>query len=320
MSHNINSNIVLLIGTGPMAVAYAKVLQGQKIDFQVVGRGVASAQNFYEETGEKPITGGLELFLTNHDVSQFDSAIVATGTEVLLDCLRLLIQHSITKILIEKPAAVSIAELNNNKELFMSHAASIFVAYNRRFYASVLETERLIEADGGLEAMNFEFTEWTHKIDASKKVPAVLNNWFFANSTHVVDLAFFLAGKPVDWTAYSKKGNLEWHDKTVFSGAGITEKGVLFSYLSHWESAGRWGIELLTSKNKIYLKPLEGILVQPKGTITPQNHVFDDALDHEYKPGLYKQVDAFLSGNTSRFITIKEQLEMGLNVYSKMLA
>ena len=74
------------------------------------------------------------------------------------------------------------------------------------------------------------------------------------------------------------------------------------------------------SKNKIYLKPLEGILVQPKGTITPQNHVFDDALDHEYKPGLYKQVDAFLSGNTSRFITIKEQLEMGLNVYSKMLA
>ena len=53
MSHNINSNIVLLIGTGPMAVAYAKVLQGQKIDFQVIGRGVASAQTFYEETGKK---------------------------------------------------------------------------------------------------------------------------------------------------------------------------------------------------------------------------------------------------------------------------
>ena len=320
MSHNINSNIVLLIGTGPMAVAYAKVLQGQKIDFQVIGRGVASAQTFYEETGKKPITGGLELFLENNDVSQFDAAIIATGTEVLLDCLRLLIQHSITKILIEKPAAVSIAELNNNKELFLPHAASIFVAYNRRFYASVLETERLIEADGGLEAMNFEFTEWTHKIDASKKVPAVLNNWFFANSTHVVDLAFFLAGKPLDWTAYSKKGNLEWHEKTVFSGAGITEKGVLFSYLSHWESAGRWGIELLTHNRKIYLKPLEGVLIQRKGLLDIEKHVFDNTLDVLYKPGLFRQVEAFLNNDNSRLINIKEHLEIANQIYIKILS
>ncbi len=320
MSNNINSNIVLLIGTGPMAVAYAKVLQGQKKDFQVVGRGLSSAQTFYDETGIKTFTGGLEFFLENNDVSQFDSAIVATGTEVLMDCLKLLIQYSITKILVEKPAALSIAELNDNKELFLPYSSSIFVAYNRRFYTSVLEIERLIKEDGGIEAINFEFTEWTHKIDPSKKLLAVLNNWFFANSSHVVDLAFFLAGKPIDWTAYAKKGNLEWHNKTVFSGAGITEKGVLFSYLSHWESVGRWGIEILTKKNKFYLKPLEGILVQPKGSIMPQNHVFDDALDHLYKPGLYKQVEAYLSGNTSRFISIKDQLEMGLDVYLKMLA
>jgi predicted dehydrogenase len=319
MSNNLNDNTVLLIGTGPMAVAYAKVLQGLRVEFQVIGRGETSAQNFFNETGKKPIIGGLESFLKHNDVSTFRAAIIATGTEALLSCLKLLITHSIAKILIEKPAALSIDELNTNKEIFMPFASAIYVAYNRRFYASVLETERLLELDGGLEAMNFEFTEWTHKIDPTKKVSSVLNNWFFANSTHVVDLAFFLAGKPLDWIAYSKKGNLEWHDKTVFSGAGITEKGVLFSYLSHWESAGRWGIELLTSKNKIYLKPLEGILVQPKGTITPQNHVFDDVLDHEYKPGLYKQVEAFLSGNTSRFITINEQLEIGLQIYQKML-
>lgn len=320
MSNNINNNNVLLIGTGPMAVAYTKVLQGQKIEFQVVGRGVASAQTFYEETGKNPITGGLELFLKNNDTSQFDAAIIATGSEVLLECLSLLIQHSITKILIEKPAAVSIAELNNNKALFMPHAASIFVAYNRRFYASVLETERLIEADGGLEAMNFEFTEWTHKIDASKKIPAVLNNWFFANSTHVVDLAFFLAGKPLDWAAYSKKGKLDWHEKTVFSGAGITEKGVLFSYLSHWESAGRWGIELLTQNRKIYLKPLEGVLIQKKGALDIEKQEFDNALDVLYKPGLFRQVEAFLNNDKSRFINIKEHLEIANQIYIKILS
>jgi predicted dehydrogenase len=320
MSNNLINTPVLLIGTGPMALAYAKVLQGQGVPFQVIGRGATSAAAFFTETGIQPLTGGLENFLATVSPNQYQAAILATGTEALADCLKMLIAHSITTILIEKPAAVSIDELMGLKEVFMPFAATIFVAYNRRFYASVLETEALIKADGGLDALNFEFTEWTHKIDPAKKVPAVLNNWFFANSTHVVDLAFFFAGKPTNWSAYTKSGNLDWHNKTIFSGAGITDKGVVFSYLSHWESAGRWGIELLTPKNKIYLKPLEGILIQAKGTITPQNHVFDDSLDQEYKPGLYKQVEAFLKGDTARFITIQEQLEMGTEVYRKMLA
>lgn len=318
MSHNID-NTVLLIGTGPMAIEYAKVLKGQGVNFQVIGRGATSADAFFNATGKKPITGGLQNFLENVESSNNTFAILATGTEVLVDCLKMLIKKSITNLLIEKPAAVSIDELNSIKELFLPFSDSILVAYNRRFYASVLETEYILEKDGGLQAMNFEFTEWTHKIDPSKKVPEVLNNWFFANSTHVVDLAFFIAGKPLNWSAYSKSGNLEWHDKTIFSGAGITNKDVLFSYLSHWESAGRWGIELLTKNQKIYLKPLEGILLQPKGTITPQNHEFDDSLDKEYKPGLFKQVAAFLNNDRTRFINIKQQLEMGIEVYTKML-
>lgn len=318
MSDNISKK-VLLIGTGPMAVSYTKVLQGLNADFQVVGRGEKSAEAFQAETGKKPITGGLENFLkTNTDA--YSHAVLATGTEVLADCLTMLIDKSITSILIEKPAAVSIEKLNSMKDVFMPYADTILVAYNRRFYGSVLETEKLLEEDGGLQAMNFEFTEWTHKIDPAKKVTEVLNNWFFANSTHVVDLAFFLAGKPVNWSAYSKSGNLDWHDKTIFSGAGVTDKGVLFSYLSHWESAGRWGVELLTEKRKIYLKPLEGVLVQPKGKIAAEPHLFDDELDKTYKPGLYKQVEAFLNNDRERFINIKQQLETAVEVYSKMLA
>ena len=129
-----------------------------------------------------------------------------------------------------------------------------------------------------------------------------------------------MAGKPLDWTAYSKKGNLEWHEKTVFSGAGITEKGVLFSYLSHWESAGRWGIELLTQNRKIYLKPLEGVLIQRKGVLDIEKQVFDNALDVLYKPGLFRQVEAFLNNDKSRFINIKEHLEIANQIYIKILS
>ena len=86
MSHNINSNIVLLIGTGSMAVAYAKVLQGQKIDFQVVGRGVASAQTFYEETGNIYIVvNGVKFNANLRDfIYQKDSRGISGG-EIRID-------------------------------------------------------------------------------------------------------------------------------------------------------------------------------------------------------------------------------------------
>ena len=318
MPDNLNQKIVL-IGTGPMAVSYAKVLEGMKADYKVVGRGEASAEVFFGETGKKPVTGGIHNFFGDGNKG-FTHAIIATGTEVLSECLKVVIANGVANILIEKPAAVSIEELESIKDDFAAVADNILVAYNRRFYASVIEAERLIAEDGGLDAMNFEFTEWTHKIDPSKKRIEVLNNWFFANSTHVVDMAFFLAGKPAEWAAFSRGGSLNWHEKTIYSGAGVTEKGVLFSYLSHWESAGRWGVELLTSKRKIILKPLEGIQLQPKGTITAVPHEFDDTIDKEYKPGLYRQVEAFIKGDKSRFVTIAGQLETAVGVYRRMLS
>ncbi len=167
--------------------------------------------------------------------------------------------------------------------------------------------------------MYFDFTEWAHKIEALLKAPGVKENWFFANSTHVIDLAFFLAGEPFQWQAYSKSGNLNWHAKTNFAGAGVTNKGVLFSYLSNWESAGRWGIELLTEKRRIYLRPLESISIQQKGSLAVLEHSFDNSLDKLYKPGLYLQIDAFLKGNCNHLQNIAEHIKCSKYVYSKML-
>ena len=109
---------------------------------------------------------------------------------------------------------------------------------------------------------------------------------------------------------------MDWHNKTNFVGAGETEKGVLFSYISNWESAGRWGIELLTQNRRIYLKPMENIQVQKKGSVNITEHVVDLALDKEYKAGLYLQVEEFLSGLTNRLPSIREHMDNAKNTYS----
>ena len=54
---------IVLIGTGPMALDYAKVLTSLEIKFKVIGRGEESALKFESQTGIKPIIGGIDSFL-----------------------------------------------------------------------------------------------------------------------------------------------------------------------------------------------------------------------------------------------------------------
>lgn len=77
-------------------------------------------------------------------------------------------------------------------------------------------------------------------------------------------------------------GHLSWHPKTKFTGAGLTEKNVLFSYHSNWESAGIWGLELNTYKRKIILRPLEEVQIQWKGSIQVEKHEMDISVDQEF--------------------------------------
>lgn len=303
-----------------MAVDYTKVLIAQGENFTVIGRGEPSALKFKELTGIEPITGGVNSYIDKNKIPQNSYFIIAVGTQDLMKTLLTVLKAGAHKVLIEKPAAISIEELLANEENLKPYFDKVFIAYNRRFFASVIEAQNLIEEDGGLQSIHFEFTEWAHRIEPLEKALGVKENWFFANSTHVVDLAFYLAGTPVDWKAYSKPGELTWHKKTNFTGAGITDKGVLFSYLSNWESAGRWGIELLTNKRRIYLKPLEKVAIQKKGTISLEEHDFDDSLDLEYKPGLYKQIEAFTEENNFSLINIYDHIYIAKNVYSKIIS
>ena len=309
---------ILLVGTGPMAIEYKKVLDELKLNFVVIGRGKKSALKFQKLTGLIPHFGGLQKYLNENTFSGNTYAILATSIESLMPTLLSILKKGISKILIEKPGAISIEELIENEEKINEFKKEIYVAYNRRFYSSVEEVKKIISSDGGLNSMHFEFTEWAHEIEPLKKAKGVKKNWFFANSTHVIDLAFYLAGKPVEWQTYSKGGKIFWHSKTNFTGAGITQKGVLFSYISNWESAGRWSIELLTEKRRIYLKPLEKIMIQKRGTTSTEEHYFDNTYDLKFKPGLFHQTKCFMEDIKENLLTIEEHTNIAKKIYSIM--
>ena len=304
-----------LIGVGIMAQDYAKVLHGLGQNFEVIGRNAASAEKFELAIGHSVRPGGLSAALAASVAPEL--AIVAVGVEQLASVATELIKAGTRRILLEKPGGLNTIEIGALEQIAVKHNADVMIAYNRRFYTSTALARKLIAEDGGATSCIFEFTEWSHVIASLTKAPGVKEAWFLANSTHVVDLAFHLCGFPEDWHAWHG-GSLDWHASAArFCGSGITDRGVFFSYHADWEAPGRWGLEVLTRKHRFILRPLEQLQVIQVGSIRIENIELDDRMDREFKPGLYRQTEAFLNRDDSQFCSIDEQLRHNA-VYGEM--
>lgn len=308
--------MILLVGAGLMAKDYAKVLKAQGQDFVVIGRGEESARTFFNDTGVKVQTGGLVSFLENNSTI-FDAAIVSVGVEQLQASTSLLINSGIKNVLVEKPAGLTISEIEQLAAETEKLNAKVFVAYNRRFYASVDKALEIIQQDGGVTSFDYELTEWGHVISTVTKADGVKENWFMGNTTHVVDLAFFLGGAPKEIRCFTS-GSLDWHSRSsIYSGAGISTTGALFSYHGNWSAPGRWSVDVLTNKHRLIFRPMEKLQIQKLGSVALEFVEIDDSLDLNFKPGLYKQVESFLSGDQQRLCAIDEHLEKSV-IYTKM--
>lgn len=319
MSYNIVSEEVLLVGAGPMAVEYAHILNDSELIYKTVGRGEASAAEFQEKTGHEVIQGGLDAYLDS-EAAIPQIAIITLQVHQLADASIKLMRRGVKRILVEKPAGISRQEIEEVVKVSKETDSKVFVAYNRRFLASVQKAKELIKEDGELTSFNFEFTEWSHVIEPLVKPEGVKEAWFYANSTHVVDLAFFFGGPVKDISSYVQ-GGVSWHPKgSIFSGSGITQSNALFSYKANWESAGRWGVELLTPKRKFILMPMEKLHAQDLGTIKQYEIACDYTLDDKYKPGLYLQVYHFLMNDSCEdLMSIEEQLISFQSIYQTIL-
>lgn len=306
-----------MIGAGAMAQEYVKVLNGLKRDFVVVGRSEASAVKFQDATGISPYIGGLDKFCEAEDVQQFKFGIVTTGVEQLAPTTIKLIDNGVKKILVEKPGGLDAKEIEKLAKYAECKSAEVYVAYNRRFFSSLLAAKEIIKLDGGVQSFNFELTEWGHVISKLNKAEGVKENWFLANTTHVADMAFFLGGFPKKLSCFVS-GSEDWHPRSYnFSGAGVSESGALFAYHGNWGAPGRWSVEVLTGAHRLIFRPMEKLQIQKLGSVLIEELEVDDALDIQYKPGLYKQTEAFLQGQTDELCSLSEQFSM-LPVYEKM--
>jgi predicted dehydrogenase len=300
---------ILIAGTGFMAVAYAEVLRELGVSALAVGRSDERARAFTERTGVPAVAGGIEQWLSGRDALP-ERAIVCTSLGTTVDTVRLLLDAGLRSLLIEKPGAVcadDLAVLARQAEAVGAHA---YVGYNRRFFESVRQARARIAAEGGATSVHFEFTERERDATSGKFDAVEQRHWGLANSSHVIDLAFHLAGRPATLQAQTA-GALPWHPGGArFAGSGVTQAGVLFSYCANWGSGGRWGVEVCTEASRLILKPLEKVQVQPRGRFDLSELPLDTDLDTRFKPGIHRQTRAFLEGeDREHLVMLAEQAE-----------
>ena len=313
-------NTVLVVGSGFMAKEYLMVLRAMKKHVIVVGRGKEKIELLKQEFIEFTFfSGGLEEYLKVHSVVT-DFAINASSISQLAITTKQLILAGFKHILLEKPGDLFLKGLMEIEDLSRESNSKIFIAYNRRFYSSIQKLKEEVFNDGGIQSVHFEFTEWAHTINRDKFDLEVLNKWIISNSAHVIDTVFYLIGKPKNMqNIVMGQGLIPWHMAgSVFIGMGVSDKNIPFSYHANWCSAGRWSIEIYTSKRRFFLKPMEKLAAQELGSLAVEDIKLDELLDLNFKPGLYIQVERFLNYQIEDLCTIEEQKNNYKDIFMKI--
>lgn len=310
---------VLLVGAGYMAEEYLKVLAFLNKKVVVVGRNYVKTQSLQHKFPQFEYhSGGIEKYLENNLPPRF--TINTVSVNQLRSTTVHLLKAGAKYILLEKPGDLNSNGLQDLLKIAKEKKSTVLVAYNRRFYASIIELQSQLLIDGGILSIHFEFTEWVHTIDTNQYEEETLDKWIIANSSHVIDTVFTLIGLPKKLYAQVHGQNIiEWHPSgSIFIGSGISNKDVPFTYHSNWNSPGRWSIEILTKKRRFYLKPMESLQVQLLGSVSVDLFELSDTLDKNFKPGLFLQTSAFLERDFSKFCTLDEQEKMIACVYNKI--
>jgi predicted dehydrogenase len=313
-----NSNIIL-IGSGFMAREYLRVLHHlERHDVTIVGRSTEKVEKLRKEFPSYEYhIGGLERYLTNNKAPKY--AINAVGVTQLQQTTILLLKAGIKSILLEKPGDLEVEGLEKLLEVSNATGGKVSIGYNRRFYASTAEIIKQVIVDEGITGIHFEFTEWIHRIDTSLYDNASLNKWIIANSSHVIDTVFYLIGFPKILNSIVLGQELiDWHPSgSIFTGSGLSEQNIPFTYHSNWTAPGRWAIEVLTKERRFYLKPMEKLQVQLKGSVAVNEYPIDDKDDLVVKHGLLLQTTDFLSDKLDRLLTVEEQIK-SLHFYNEI--
>ena len=297
----------LVIGVGKMGAAHLAALAAMSPDSLTAWAPGPRPRAIERDVGGVPVRRD-DLPITLAAVRP-THVIVASPVETLTPIAIQVMKAGVKHLLIEKPAALDQRECCLLLACAAETGAEIYVAYNRRFYASVRGALAHMRAGGeSIESVMFEFNE-VMPAQGPGATTDVAARWMLANSMHVIDTAFHPVGLPdMLRSLFQRSGGLSWHPAgSLFVGSGETTKGIPFAFHANWDAPGRWGFEWMTKSTRYVFRPMEKLSIMRRGRFDLEPMALDEEMDIRFKPGVYHQNAAFLAGNsTAGLVSLSE--------------
>lgn len=202
------------------------------------------------------------------------------------------------EILVEKPAGLNYKESSLLLEMAAQHAEKrkIWVGMNRRMLPSTLTGKKLLqnpknEKNSSLE-INISDQQDTKSAEKFGHPELVIQNWHFANSIHLMDLALsFVETTPAIGSVRREK----FGDGEILEADLHDSDGNRIRYKAYWNIPAPWAIQIVTQSGWIQQTPIEKIrsLFGEHTMHDLSKSIFAEPLDT--KPGFFNQALA-LSG------------------------
>lgn len=265
-----------------MAAEHAKVLKYFKnVEIvEVYSRTINNAHQFAMNFNILNYTNNIDDILKK----KIDGIIICVSADKIYETTKYLLKYNIP-LLIEKPVGLNLSELNDLIKINKIYNTPNLIGLNRRYYSFFKKINFKSKAYKGF------IIEGHEKINKIKKIikSNILDKWLFANSIHTINLInFFTLGQ--DYKLLMHTNNLK-NDKNI-SCIVKTNKNIVGTYISNWESNGFWSVKLFFNGYHIVLKPLEKCIIINNDGSTLNLKL--DKLDIKFKAGLHFQATNFL--------------------------
>ena len=192
-------------------------------------------------------------------------------------------------LFLEKPPGLIPDETKTLAALAQEHSVQTMVGFNRRYYSVFQKGRDIILDNGTLLGVSVEGHERFWKIADMVEKKKLRSKWLYANSTHTIDLLRFFGGELSNVHAVAHSYIEKNFDQ--FAAVMEFESGALGNYMAHWYSPGGWGVRLFGEGVTVEFEPLEqGVWIN---TDFNKHEIVPDDADLNYKPGFYRQMEAF---------------------------
>lgn len=231
--------------------------------------------------------------------------VVVTVTELSMRAIALACFKHPWTVLLEKPAGYDLADA---EAIAAASRDRVYVALNRRFLHSTRTALEDLASNSGPRFVHVQDQESQEQARQIGHPPAVVDNWMYANSVHVVDyLRVFGRGKVTRVTPV-----VPWTPTAPVNVATVEfDSGDRGLYTGIWQGPGPWAVTVTTPAKRWEMRPLESASFQLAGE-RKLNPVEAQAWDRDFKPGFRLQAEeaiAAASGKPTRLPTLADSLE-----------